>query len=121
MCVDFLLHHGHHVKGITHGVEAKDARKHLEASPRKDRVTFTTPSVCTDYVLSSTVSQGFLTINQELEGSKLSDALQFSEGNINLHPYTLWQCFTLLVTFSLPFLCSDFLSTLRACVHVISI
>ena len=45
MCVDFLLHHGHHVKGITHGVEAKDARKHLEASPRKDHVTFTTQCV----------------------------------------------------------------------------
>lgn len=83
MCVDFLLHHGHHVKGITHGVEAKDARKHLEASPRKDRVTFTTPSVCTNYyVLSSKVSQGFLTINQELEGSKLGDALQFQRATL---------------------------------------
>ena len=63
MCVDFLLHHGHHVKGITHGVEAKDARKHLEASPGKDYMTFTTESVCTDYVFSSKVSQGFLELS----------------------------------------------------------
>lgn len=63
MCVDFLLHHGHHVKGITHGVEAKDARKHLEASPGKDYMTFTIPSVCADYVFFSKVSQGFLIIN----------------------------------------------------------
>ena len=27
--VDLLLHHGHHVEGVAHGVEAQDARQLL--------------------------------------------------------------------------------------------
>ena len=33
MCVYLLLHHGHHVEGIAHGVETKDARENLETGP----------------------------------------------------------------------------------------
>lgn len=32
MGVDLLLHHRHHVEGVSHGVEAQDARQLLEAS-----------------------------------------------------------------------------------------
>lgn len=31
--VDLLLHHGHHVKGVSHCVEAQDARQFLKAGP----------------------------------------------------------------------------------------
>jgi len=31
--VYFFFHHGHHVEGIAHCVETKDARKNLETSP----------------------------------------------------------------------------------------
>lgn len=30
MGVDLLLHHGHHVEGVPHGVEAQDPRQLLE-------------------------------------------------------------------------------------------
>lgn len=30
--VHLLLHHGHHVEGVPHGVEAQDARQFLETS-----------------------------------------------------------------------------------------
>ena len=33
VCVDLLLHHRHHVEGVSHGVEAQDPRKLLEARP----------------------------------------------------------------------------------------
>lgn len=33
VCVDLLLHHGHHVKGVAHSIEAQDAWKFLEACP----------------------------------------------------------------------------------------
>lgn len=35
MRVDLFLHHGHHVKGVSHGVEAQDSRQFLETSPVK--------------------------------------------------------------------------------------
>ena len=31
--VDLLLHHGHHVEGVAHRVEAQDARELLETRP----------------------------------------------------------------------------------------
>lgn len=31
MGVDLLLHHGHHVEGVSHCVEAQDARQFLKA------------------------------------------------------------------------------------------
>lgn len=40
VCVHLLLHHGHHVEGVPHGVEAQDARQFLKASsegPKMDR------------------------------------------------------------------------------------
>lgn len=30
VCVDLLLHHGHHVEGVPHGVEAQDPRQLFE-------------------------------------------------------------------------------------------
>ena len=37
--VDLLLHHGHHVEGVAHGVEAQDARELLEARPEMNTTT----------------------------------------------------------------------------------
>lgn len=35
--VDLLLHHGDHVEGVAHSVEAQDARQLLEARPGKEQ------------------------------------------------------------------------------------
>ena len=37
MSVDLLLHHGHHVEGVAHGVEAQDARQLLETGSVGER------------------------------------------------------------------------------------
>ena len=39
MCVYFLFHHGHHVEGVAHGVEAEDARKNLETGSEGEQTT----------------------------------------------------------------------------------
>ena len=37
VCIHLLLHHGHHVEGIAHSVETKDARENLETGPAVER------------------------------------------------------------------------------------
>lgn len=39
MGVDLLLHHGHHVKRVSHGVEAQDPRQFLKTCPKDHKQT----------------------------------------------------------------------------------
>lgn len=37
VCVDLLLHHGHHVESVSHGVEAQDARQLFETGSKEQK------------------------------------------------------------------------------------
>lgn len=59
MRVDLLLHHGHHVEGVSHGVEAQDARELLETSPAKTAWSDSS-FVLLDFDVSWSLTGGFV-------------------------------------------------------------